>query len=107
MNALLPHPNRGEKAVTPTPYRFRLYVVGGLPNSVRARENLEAICREHLAGNHEIEVVDFMDEPARALADGVIVTPTLMLLAPGPQRTVVGTLADHDAVARALELPRP
>jgi circadian clock protein KaiB len=86
-------------------YQFRLYVAGTLPNSKQAQQNLQALCDEHLPGRHHIEVVDFLTEPARALDDGVIVTPTLVLLAPGPARTVIGTLADSDAVLRALELP--
>jgi circadian clock protein KaiB len=87
-------------------YQFRLYVAGSLPNSVQAQANLRAICEEHLPGDHAIEVVDFLEEPARGLADGVIVTPTLVMLEPGPKRTVIGTLADEGAVLRALELPQ-
>jgi circadian clock protein KaiB len=86
-------------------YRFRLYVAGSLPNSQQARQNLQALCEAHLPDRHEIEVVDFLEEPTRGLDDGVIVTPTLVLLSPGPARTVVGSLADRDAVLRALELP--
>jgi circadian clock protein KaiB len=49
--------------------------------------------------------VDFLREPQRALADGVIVTPTLVRLAPLPMRKVIGTLRDTLTVLAALGLP--
>jgi circadian clock protein KaiB len=85
-------------------YELRLYVAGALPNSVQAEENLRALCEEHLAGRHTLEVVDFLDRPGRALQDGVVVTPTLLKVSPEPKQIVVGTLADRPAVLRALGL---
>lgn len=85
-------------------YRLRLYVAGELPNSLRARENLRQICDEHLDGRYTLEVVDFLEEPARALQDGVLVTPALVRLEPLPQRMVVGSLSDSAAVLTALDL---
>jgi circadian clock protein KaiB len=96
--------NSGGTAVEEPHYELRLYVAGSLPNSVQAQANLRSICEAHLAGRHTIEVVDFMTEPGRALEDGVIVTPTLLRVAPAPQRMIVGTLADRAAVLNALEL---
>ena len=67
-------------------FRFRLYVAGEAQNSLQARANLAALCREHLAGRHEIEVVDVLRHPKRALADCVFMTPTLMKLGSSPAR---------------------
>ena len=64
--------------------RLRLYVAGHAPNSVRAVANVRAICDEHFASGHELEIVDLLDHPKRALADGIIVTPTLLKLLPLP-----------------------
>lgn len=86
-------------------YELRLYIAGTLPNSVQARENLRALCEEHLAGRYSLEVIDFLERPGRALQDGVVVTPTLVKVAPEPQKIVVGTLADRSTVLRALGLP--
>ena len=83
-------------------YRLRLYVAGDLPNSVQARENLRDLCETHLAGRAECEVIDYLQHPARALADGILVTPTLIKVAPAPTAVVVGSLADRQAVLRAL-----
>lgn len=81
---------------------LRLYVAGGAPNSVQAIANLEAICREHLQGGHKLEVVDVLKHPRRAMTQGVLVTPTLAKLAPGPLTTIVGNLSDKSKVLLAL-----
>jgi circadian clock protein KaiB len=86
-------------------YHLRLYIAGELPNSVRARENLRSICDRYLAGRNRCEVVDFLEEPSLAMGDGVVVTPTLVKLAPGPVTMVVGNLSDLGAVLHALGLP--
>jgi circadian clock protein KaiB len=83
---------------------FRLYVTGEAPNSIRAIGNLRALCGEHLAGRHEIEIVDLLLEPQRALEDDVLLTPTLIQLAPKPVRKIIGNLNDSATVLRALGL---
>ncbi len=85
-------------------FKFRLHVAGDTANSVRAIANLAAICREHLLGRYEIEIVDVFKDSRRALADGVLLTPTLIKIAPAPVRRIVGTLADTQAVLYALGL---
>lgn len=86
-------------------FRFRLYIAGEAVNSALAMSNLKALCRQHLEGQHEIEVVDVMLDPLRALTDGIFVTPTLLRLTPAPVRRIVGTLSDTSALMQALDLP--
>jgi len=83
--------------------RLRLYVAGNGPNSLRAAANAKAICAEHFANAHELEIVDLIHEPLRALADGIVVTPTLVRLAPLPVRRVIGNLGDTAQVLLMLE----
>ncbi len=85
-------------------YRFRLFIAGDTPNSVQARRNLESLCRTHMPNSHDIEVVDVFQEPARALSEGIFMTPMLVKLAPGPVLSVVGTLNDGPTVLLALGL---
>jgi circadian clock protein KaiB len=85
-------------------FKFRLFVAADTLNSAQAASNLNALCRAHLAGRHEIEVVDVFKDPKRALAEGIRMTPTLLKLAPGPVRRIVGTLADRDCVMQTLGL---
>jgi circadian clock protein KaiB len=85
-------------------FRFRLYISGSTVNSLQAVGNLNQFCREQLAGRHDIEIVDVLKEPLRALDDGVLMTPTLVKLAPSPTRRIVGTLSQTDTVREALGL---
>jgi circadian clock protein KaiB len=87
-----------------TQYKFRLYVAGDALNSAQARVNLAALCRAHLAGRYQIDIVDVYKEPKRALADAIFMTPTLVKLAPLPERTIVGTLGRTQTVLEALGL---
>ena len=84
---------------------FRLYVAGSAPRSARAVQNLKSLCDLHLRGGHQVDVVDVLREPARALEDGILVTPTLVRLSPGKPIRIVGDLSDTPALLAALGLP--
>jgi circadian clock protein KaiB len=81
-----------------------LYVAGTAPNSVKAIANLEAICRRHLKDGYKLEIVDVCERPRRALADGVLVTPSLTKVSPAPAANVIGNLSDTGSVLAALGL---
>jgi circadian clock protein KaiB len=85
-------------------YKFRLFIAAETVNSIQAVANLNAICRSHLEGRHEIEVVDVWRDPQRALTEGVRMTPTLVKLAPLPMRRIVGTLSQTQRVLEVLGL---
>jgi len=89
------------RAVT-TVVVMRLYIADAAPNSVKVIANLEAICKEHLPGAFKLEIVDVLEFPLRALADGVLVTPHLAKLAPSPAAKIVGNLSDRSNVLHAL-----
>ncbi len=59
-----------------TIFKFRLYIAGDTQNSVQALANLTALCEVRLSNHYEIEVVDVLREPKRALADAIFMTPT-------------------------------
>ncbi len=88
----------------PPLFKFRQYLSGNTPNSAQARANLNRLCRIHLHGRYEIEVVDVSREPDRALRDQIYMTPSLMRLAPSPVCMIVGTLSHPDLVLKALGL---
>jgi len=81
---------------------LRLYVAGRAPNSLQAIVNVKAICDEHFRAMHDLEIVDLLEHPAEALADGVIVTPTLLKVLPAPAQRVIGNLSDKQAVLHTL-----
>ena len=82
---------------------LRLYVAGHAPNSVQAIASITAICAARGTRTHVLDIVDVLDHPQRALADGIIVTPTLVKLRPLPEQRLVGGLGDTAAVLRILE----
>jgi circadian clock protein KaiB len=82
--------------------KLRLYIAGNAPNSVRAIDNLRAFCADRLFDGHELEIVDLLKEPSRALADGIIVTPTLLKLSPLPALRVIGNLSDTAKLTLSL-----
>jgi circadian clock protein KaiB len=98
------HKPKARAAAVTTVVVLRLYIVGGAPNSVQAIANLEAICQEYLKDGHRLEVVDILEHPARAMAEGVLVTPSLAKLSPLPAANVVGNLSDKTKVLLALGL---
>ena len=81
---------------------MRLYIANNAPNSIRAVANLAAICKEHLKDKFKLEIIDVLEYPLRALADGILVTPSLAKLSPSPAAKIVGNLSDKDSVLRAL-----
>ncbi len=85
-------------------FKFRLYVADDALNSVQAVANLHALCEEHMPGRYEIDVVDVTRDPKRALADGILMTPTLVKLSPSPVRRIIGTLSQTQTVLQALGL---
>lgn len=87
---------------TTTVVVMRLYIANNAPNSVQAVANLEAICKEHLRGAFRLEIVDVLEYPQRALADGILVTPSLAKMSPSPVTRVIGNLSDKASVLRAL-----
>ena len=95
------------KKPTKVLFRFCLYVAENTQNSLDARANLAALCQTYLAGRFEIEVVDVLRHPKRALDDGILMTPTLVKLGPLPTRRIIGTLSKTEPVMRALGLEIP
>lgn len=79
-----------------------LYVAGNAPNSQMAVSNLTAICEQYLVGRCQLEIVDVLTSPQRALADGILVTPSLACSGPQPAVRIVGNLNDHNSVLHAL-----
>jgi len=77
--------------------KFELYVAGGAINSQTARRNLEtAMARTD--GGGEVEVIDVLADPKRALAAGILLTPALVRRQPKPVGMLLGTLTDHEVL---------
>jgi circadian clock protein KaiB len=86
-------------------YRFRLFVVGGNVGSARAEPDLRALLDERLPGAYQLEVIDLRLEPDLARAAAVMAVPTVIRVAPGPERRAMGDFSDRGRLAAILDLP--
>jgi len=86
-------------------WSLRLYIAGQTPRSLQALANLTAICDEHLASCHQIEIVDLVEHPSLARIDEILAIPTLVRLLPQPVRKVIGDLSNTERVLVGLQVP--
>lgn len=85
-------------------YKFRLYIAGDAPNSNIAKFNLDDIASNLLEDKCEIEIIDVLKNPERALIDQILVTPTLIRLFPLPEKRIIGNLNEKETVIHTLGL---
>jgi circadian clock protein KaiB len=85
-------------------YVLRLFVSGMTPSSLKAIQNLKEICREHLEGRYELEVIDIYQRPEMGKSDQIIAAPTLIKKLPEPIRKFIGDLSDREKVLLGLNL---
>ena len=85
-------------------YLLKLYVTGQSPRARVAIENLERICREELAGQYELQIIDVLEQPELAEGDRIMATPTLIKQLPPPLRRVIGDLSDKEKVLFGLDV---
>lgn len=88
----------------PGHYVLRLYIAGASPRSMRAIVNTRKLCEAHLQGRYELEIIDLLQHPARAVGEQIIVTPTLVKRLPLPLRRFIGDLSQTESVLRGLNL---
>lgn len=83
-----------------------LYVTDKTPRSVIALVNLKRICEENLAGHYQIEVIDLLQQPQRAISDQIVAIPTVVRKAPATVRRVIGDLSNAGRVLAGLDFHR-
>ena len=88
-------------------YRFTLYIAGQSTRSERAVGQLMRLCEEVLGGQHEMVVVDVLEQPDVAEAEKILATPTLVKEVPTPKRRITGDLSDIASVMAALGVTPP
>jgi circadian clock protein KaiB len=88
----------------PVTYVLRLYVAGMTPRSEAAIRSVTEICREHLEGRYELEVIDLYQQPVLAKGEQIIAAPTLVRKLPLPLRKFIGSMAETDKILVGLDL---
>jgi circadian clock protein KaiB len=95
---------RQRSASTRAEWDLRLYIAGRTPRATRALQNLELICKEHLAGKYRLVVVDLLESPRLARGDQIVAVPTLVRKLPTPVRKIIGDLSNVERVLIGLDL---
>ena len=85
-------------------YVLRLYVTGMTPKSIRAVENVRAICEQHLQGRYDLEVIDIYQQPTLAKGEQIVAAPTLIKKLPHPLRKIIGDMSSTERVLLGLDL---
>jgi len=88
------------------PWVLRLYVAGQTPKSLTAFANLKKICRDHLKGEYQLEVIDLQVSPKLAKGDQIIAIPTLIRKLPEPVKKIIGDLSNTENVLVGLDLKK-
>jgi circadian clock protein KaiB len=83
-------------------YVLQLYVNGNSLTSTEAVEMLQGICKDHLKGNCELEIIDIQAEPDRAEEAGILAIPTLVRKWPLPETRIIGALSVKTRVLTGL-----
>lgn len=78
-------------------YVLRLFIAGKGSESIRAFQNIKAICQKHFPGQHQLWVIDTLEQP-ELVPPAVVATPTLMREQPRPARFLQGDLSNELAV---------
>ena len=85
-------------------YRLILFITGGTSTSHAAVRNLRALCQSWPKDSYDLEIVDVLEDPARAEQGKNVATPTLIRLTPEPARRVIGDLSDTEQVLLGLQI---
>lgn len=75
---------------------------GNAANSLIAIHNIKVICAEHFRDAHELEIVDLLENPGRALTERVLAMPTLAMVLPQPRQLMTGNPSDTARVLQTL-----
>ncbi len=97
-------PRKTSRASKQAEWDLRLYIAGRTPRAERALENLEVICREHLAGMYRVVVIDLLKTPHLARGDQIVAVPTLVRNLPTPMRRIIGDLSNTEQVLVGLDI---
>jgi circadian clock protein KaiB len=79
-----------------------LFITGASTNSIRAVNNLKALCNKYLKQDFTLEVVDVYLRPEIAQREQIIALPTLVKKFPLPERRFVGDLSDTEKVLKGF-----
>lgn len=91
-----------EEKPTTKGYLLQLYITGQSTLSSSSVRNLLEVCKSHLEGKYDVQVIDICQQPQLARQAQIIATPTLVKARPAPVRRLVGNLSNRQQVLTGL-----
>jgi len=84
---------------------LKLYIATYSPSTRAITSGLNRALEKVSSGDmFDLEVISVLEAPDRAMADNVMVTPTVIRSAPSPETRVTGNFSDITAVIQRLGL---
>jgi circadian clock protein KaiB len=81
---------------------LKLFVSGASPNSVRAINNLKAICETHIKTDYNLEIIDVHQNSELARREQIVALPMLIKKLPLPERKLIGDMSNTQKVLNGL-----
>jgi circadian clock protein KaiB len=85
-------------------YVLRLYINGSTLKSTLAAKNIKQVCKQHLNGGYDLEIIDICKQAKLARDEQIVAVPTLIKRLPRPLRRLIGDLSDQNKVLFGLDL---
>jgi circadian clock protein KaiB len=85
-------------------YILRLYINGATLKSTLAVKNIKQVCKQHLDGRYNLEIIDIYQHVNLARDEQIVAVPTLIKRLPPPLQRLVGDMSDLDKVLFGLDL---
>lgn len=85
-------------------YSLILFVIDDGDNSRRARKNLKRLCEKWVPDQHDVKIVDVLEDFQTALDHNILLTPSVVVISPAPRKVIHGDLSDGRKFAEALNL---
>ncbi len=87
-------------------YLLKLYIAGYTPAATLAIANIQNLCKEHLHGRYNLEVINLLERPNLAGCEQIIAVPTLIKKIPLPLCRVIGDMSNFERVLVGLDLQK-
>ena len=79
-------------------YKFKLYIAGETPISVKAINDLRGLLEDDFKDRYFLEIIDVLKNPELAEGDKIFATPTMVKIHPPPVIRIIGDFGDKEKV---------
>ncbi len=85
-------------------YKFKLFIAGVNPTSIKAIESIKYICDKYLNDGYDLEVIDIYQQRQMLRDMNIIAVPTLIRESPLPEKRIIGDMSETENLVKAMEI---